>query len=146
MNKLLGLIFMMVFLGTGSYSFGQSDEDFATINIYRVKESVMSGGNSLNVKIFFNDKELAVLQTNTKLTYKLYSTGSVKVRCVAGFGESPVGSPYAQTIDFEKGKEYHISVTAGSMFGVKGELVDEKGLKKINKNEFSDSIDLVEEK
>lgn len=137
---------MTVFLGTSINSFGQSNEDNATINIYRLKESAMSGGSGLNVKIFFNDKEVAALQTNTKLSYKLFTTGSVKVKCVAEFGGSPIGSPYVETFDFEKGKEYHISISAGSMFGVKGEVVNEKGLKKINKNKFADTIDLAEEK
>ena len=144
MKKLLGFVLMVVFLGTSLYSFGQSDENNATINIYRLKESMMSGGSGLSVKIFFNDKEITLLQTNTKLNYKLYTPGSVKVKCVAEFGGSPVGSPYVETFDFEKGKEYHISISAGSMFGVKGEVVDEKGLKKIDKNKFADTISLEE--
>ena len=40
--------------------------------------------------------------------------------------EGPIGSPYVETFDFDKGKEYHISLEAGSMFGVKGEEVNER--------------------
>jgi hypothetical protein len=146
MYKLLVLVLTMVFLGSNIHSFGQSNEDIATINIYRLKESAMSGGNGLSVKIFFNDKEITLLQTNTKLSYKLSSTGNVKVKCVAEFGGSPIGSPFVETFDFVKGKEYHISISAGSMFGVKGEVADEGMLKKINKNKFADTISKVEEK
>jgi|GEM_PF-2730322 len=146
MYKLLGLVLMMVLFGTSYHSNGQSNEDNAMINIYRLKESAMSGASGLSIKIFFNDKEITLLQMNTKLSYKLYTTGRVKVKCVAEFGGSPIGSPYIETFDFEKGKEYHIRISAGSMFGVKGEIVDEKGLQKINKNKFADTINLAEEK
>jgi hypothetical protein len=146
MNKLIGLIFTIVFVATGLYSFGQSNEDHAIINIYRLKESVMSGGSSLNVKVFLNEKEITNLQTNVKLSYTHFSTGNLKVKCIAEFSGSPIGSPFVSTLDIEKGKEYHISINAGSMFGVKGEIVDEKGLKKISKLEFSDTIELAEDK
>ena len=147
MNKLLTLIFVTsFFLGANTVSFGQTSEETATINFYRLQESAMSGGRAVNVKIFFDDKEITALQTNMKLTYKLFTTGTVKVKCIGELLGGPIGSPYVETFDFDKGKEYHISLSAGSMFGVKGEVVNEKGLKKINKNKFADSLDLAEEK
>lgn len=146
MYKLLSVV-LLVALFSGSFeAYSQAGDDYASINIYRLKEGAMSGGTGLSVKVIINDNEVTVLQTNTMLNYKLYSTGSVKIKCIAEFGGGPIGSPYVETIDFEKGKEYHISISAGSMTGVKGEIVPEKKLKKIQKNKFADSISLEEEK
>jgi len=146
MNKLLTLIFITTFFLGSNVSFGQSSEEGATINFYRLKESMMSGGRAMNIKILFDGKEVTALQTNMKLTYKLFTTGTVKVKCIGELMGGPIGSPYVETFDFEKGKEYHISIEAGSMFGVKGKAVNEKGLKKINKNKFADSTVLEEQK
>lgn len=145
MKKICLLFLTITMLFAEKNLYAQNDSS-ANITIYRMAENYMSGGGSLSIKILFNDQVVTTLQTNTKLNYKLYSTGTVKVKMVAEFSGNPIGSPFVKTIDFEKGTDYHISVEAGSMFGVKAELLDEKGLKKVNKYEFADSISLEEDK
>lgn len=145
MKKYLGLFITMVTLCMSTSSFCQdTNEEYATINFYRVKESMMSGGTGLTVKIFINDKEVCELLTNTKLSYKLHSIGSAKIKCIAEFSGSGIGAPYVETFNFEKGKEYHIGISAGSMTGVNGESLNEKKLKKIAKHKFSDTIEQEE--
>lgn len=117
-----------------------SAQDKATLNLYRLEESMMSGGRGLNIELYVADKKVGSVQTNTKVMYKTAETGSVKVKCVATFSTGPVGKPWVENIEIEAGKEYHISVEAGSMFGVKGEVLDEKGLKKMSKAKFSDTV------
>ncbi|WP_430816490.1 hypothetical protein [Carboxylicivirga sp. RSCT41] len=145
MRKIPGILIAILMLSISLASYGQSSEDdYALINVYRLKESMMSGGTGLTIKILFNDEEVCQLLTNTKLVYKLHSAGTIKVKCVAEFSGSGIGAPYVETFEFEKGKEYHISLAAGSMTGVKGESISDKKLKKIAQNKFADTIELEE--
>ncbi len=146
MKKVLGLVFMLMFLVSSVQCFGQASSDTATIYIYRLQESMFSGGRGLNVKIFFNDKEITSMMTNTKLCYKFTTTGKVKVKCVGNFAGSPIGSPYVEEFNFEKGKTYHLSISAGSMTGVSGEIPNERFFKKLNDYEFADSMTIIEGK
>ena len=136
MKTILFSILTLVFTGLGTVAFAQ---DAATINFYRAEESMMSGGRGLNIKVYMNDKEVGSVQSNTKVIYKGAAAGSTKIKCVALFSTGPVGKPYVETIEIAAGKEYHISLEAGSMFGVKGELLNEKGVKKMAKVKFSDT-------
>lgn len=145
MNKLLGLLIAFLMLSVSFSSFSQANEDeYALINVYRLKESMMSGGTGLTVKVYLNDQEIGSLLTNTKMVYKLHSTGTIKMKCVAEFSGSGIGAPYVETFDFEKGQVYHIKLSAGSMTGVKGEIPNDKLLKKISKNKFADTVELEE--
>ena len=146
MFRLFKLVLLVAIISVSSNLIAQSNADCASVNIYRLKESAMSGGRGLSVKVFINDKEISQLQSNTKMNYKIYSVGSVKIKCTAEFGGGSIGSPYVLPIELEKGKEYHINIKAGSMFGVKGEVMNDKKMKKINKNKFADTISLEEEK
>ena len=144
MLKLNFLVLGIVFMLSSLPSFCQTNEEIALINIYRPQESAMSGGRGLSIKVFINDEEVVTLQSGTKLIYKLKSTGDTKVKCIAEFANGPIGSPFVETYDFSKNNEYHLSIEAGSMFGVKGEMLDEKGLKKIKKKDFSETIEKQE--
>jgi len=147
MRNLLGIVIAIFMLSVSCTSYCQTnEEEYALINVYRLKESMMSGGSGLTVKVLINEKEVCNLLTNTKLIYKLHSTGTVKIKCIAEFSGSGIGSPYVETFEFEKGKEYHIRLTAGSMTGVKGESINEKKLKKVSKNKFADTVELEEKK
>lgn len=146
MLKFLKLGLVVAFFGLSTSLIGQSAEGDITLNIYRLKESTMSGGSGLNVKLFINDKEVTSIMSNTKLIYKMKTAGSTKIKFAAEFGGSPIGSPYVETMDLSAGTEYHISINAGSMFGVKGSIVDANDLKKLAKNKYNDTITLEEGK
>jgi len=141
------MIMTAVFFELPSKTFGQTPgKDYTTIYFYRLKQGMMSGANSVEVKIMMNDKEIGSLTNGTRLTYKLYSEGSIKIKCVGVFGSGVIGSPYVTTIDFKHGDEYHIGLQAFSMTGVKGEILDEKQKNKMNKETWADQTTKEEDK
>jgi hypothetical protein len=143
------LVFIMMFLmlSMSNSIFGQADDkDCAIIYIYRVQESMMSGGRGLEAKINLNGKEIGTLLSGTKLKYKLHSLGSFKLKCAAEYAGSGVGSPYVETIQFEKGKEYHLSISVASLKGVLGQILNEKKVKEFQQQKFSDKLELEEDK
>jgi hypothetical protein len=143
----LGCVILFFMLGISNSMFGQAnDEESAIIYIYRIKESMMSGGRGLEAKISLNGKEIGTLLTGTKLKYKLHSVGSLKLKCMAEYSGGGVGSPYVETIQFEKGKEYHIGISVASMKGIEGEILSEKKIKEMSKQKFSDESELEEDK
>jgi len=146
-SLVLSMIMAILMIGLSNSSFCQSsDKDYADIYIYREKQSMMSGATGLQAKISLNGKEIGTLLNGTMMKYKLYSQGPIKMKCVAEFGGSGIGSPYIEKIDFENGKEYHIKLSLSSMKGVSGEILNEKQIKKIKKVKFSDEIELEEDK
>jgi len=146
---LFGLIVSIVLLGLPGNVLGQSNgKDFAEIYVYRANQNMFNGKNPLEVKITMNNKEIGLLQNGTKLKYKVYSKGSIKIKCFLAYSEGSVGKPYYKTIDVENGKEYHVSLKTVSLTGpgVAGKLLDEKGISKITKKKFYDESEYVEDK
>jgi hypothetical protein len=123
-----------------------TDEECAIIYIYRVQEKKMSGGRGLEAKIYLNGKEIGMLLSGTKLSYKMHSLGSMKLKCVAEFAGGGVGSPYVKTILFEKGKEYHIGLSIASMKGIFGEVMGKQRVKEMEEYSFFDALELEEAK
>ena len=115
-----------------------AQESSTSVKIFRPEESAMSGGKGLQVKFYVGDKEVGTILSGTTLQYNISTMGEQKLKFVAEFGGSGVGSPYTETMNFEEGNQYFISITAGSMFGVKGTVLDEKGMKKMAKQKFAD--------
>jgi hypothetical protein len=143
----LGFIFTIFMLGLPSKSFSQTESDtYSIIHVYRVKESMMSGGRGLEAKMYLNNKEITSILTGTKLKYKIFSEGLIKMKFVAGFAGSGIGSPYVEELNIESGKEYHIGISVASMKGVSGEILNKKKLKKMSKKKFSDESELEEDK
>jgi hypothetical protein len=152
-KKIKGIPVLLVMIMTALFSelpaitFSQSaGKDYSTIYFYRLKQGLMSGANSVEVKIMMNDKEIGSLTNGTRLTYKFYSEGSIKIKCVGVFGSGVIGQPYVTTIDFKHGEEYHIGLQAFSMTGVKGEILDEKQKNKMNKEVWADQTNREEDK
>lgn len=131
-NSILSLSLITISIGASA------QESSTSVKIFRPAESAMSGGKGLQVKFYVGDKEVGTILSGTTLTYNMSTMGEQKLKFVAEFGGSGVGSPYTETMTFEEGNQYFISITAGSMFGVKGSILDEKGMKKLAKQKFAD--------
>ncbi|HNY02351.1 MAG TPA: hypothetical protein PKG48_07185 [Bacteroidales bacterium] len=146
MKQISCLLLVLLLAGSAGSTYCQTaDPESATVHFYRLKESMMSGGTGMNVKIYFADKEIGSMMTNTRFSYKLLSTGPIKIKCVGEMAGGAIGTPYVVTMNLEKGKEYHIALACGSMTGVKGQILEEKDMKKYLKNEYADSV-IAEEK
>ena len=128
-------------------AFAQTNgKDYAEITIYRAKQGTMSGATMMDAKIKMNEKEIGSVLNATKLKYKIYSEGSVKIACIGMIAGGPIGKPYVTTIAVKKGEEYHIALTLSNMSGVSGIIMGEKELKKMEKEKFVDQTELEEDK
>ena len=136
MKKLVILSLTLLFAFSGT-SFAQDEE--TTFTFYRIKQGMMSGATSLVAKIYLNGNEVAMIQNGTIVKYDMESEGSVKVKVVASFGNSPIGSPWVKTMDVKKGEPVHIQLTLNSLSGARGEILNEKGVKRMSKMSFDDT-------
>ena len=144
-NKIM-LVGMIAFFLTSLTSFAQEGEaEYSTIHFCRAKQGMMSGGTSFNIRININDKEITNIGNGTKISYKVYSEGELKIFCEGEFSGSPVGSPYLETINVTHGQEYCIEFSA-NMTGMKGKLLDEKKAKKTIKAKYKTEYELEEMK
>ncbi|MEP7168564.1 MAG: hypothetical protein ABI855_04285 [Bacteroidota bacterium] len=131
---------------TTFFSFAQdAAKDFTEINFYRIKQSMMSGGAGLEIKVSLNDKEIGSVLNGTIVKYKLYSEGSLKIKGIATGGGGVVGQPAVITIEVKHGQVYNYSASGG-MGGAKLELLDEKQLAKMQKEKFADTVNVEEDK
>jgi hypothetical protein len=145
MKKITLLASLILLISTSVTLFAQS-KDYAEINFYRLKQSMMSGGTGMEVKITMNDKDMGSFLNGTKLTCKVYSEGSIKIRCVGTMAGGIVGSPFVTTIDVKHGEVYHYGIQAFSMSGVKGEVLNDKQKEKMAKEKWADETTKEENK
>jgi hypothetical protein len=146
MKRVILLASLILFLGSAT-TFGQTkDKDYAEIHFYRLKQSMMSGGTGMEVKITMNDKEMGSFLNGTKLTCKVYSEGPVKIKCVGTMAGGIVGSPFVTNIDVKHGEEYYFGIQAYSMSGVKGEVLTDKQKEKMAKEKWADESTQEEDK
>jgi hypothetical protein len=144
---LLAMVLVTILFNQPVRSFSQnSGKDYAELNFYRVKQGALSGANSVEVKIMLNDKEIGALSNGTKLTYKLFSEGIVKIKCIATFGSSVIGQPYTLTRNIKHGEVIHIDLEGSSMKGVKGEVLDKKKTNDLADEEWADQSVRQEDK
>ena len=122
------------------------DKNYAEIHFYRVKQSVISGATMMEAKIKINEKEVGAFLNATKLTYKIYSQGTIKINCAGYAAGSPLGQPYVTTMEVKNGEVYHIALTLSNMSGVKGIIMDAKEVKKMEKEKFVDQSEVEEDK
>lgn len=140
---LIVMLMTLAVFGNLNDSFGQEKEK-AVINFFRYPESMMSGGRSLQIRLYINGDEKAVILTGTKLKYKLSTLGEVKIKCVAEFAGGGVGSPFVKVVDLKNGDEINIRISAGTLTGVKGYLMNEEHLDQMSRAEFADEVELEE--
>jgi hypothetical protein len=124
----------------------ETSKDYTEVVFYHPKQNMMSGANSLEVKVYMNDKEIGGLLNGTKLVYRFYSEGPVKIKCVATFGGGIIGQPFISNIEGKHGESYYFSLLAYSMTGIKGEIIDAKKKDKMEKETWVDTNTKVEDK
>ncbi|MCB9272693.1 MAG: hypothetical protein H6564_01540 [Lewinellaceae bacterium] len=127
-------------------SFCQGDNDYAEIYFYRPKQSIVSGGVAVEIKVSLNGRDIGTLLNKTKIRYRLYSQGSIKLRCAGSLGGSGIGSPYVETINFQHGKEYHVVLSFHSVRGVSGEILSANKGRKMKKKKYADETELEEDR
>jgi len=124
----------------------ETSKDYTEVIFYHPKQNMMSGATSIEVKVYMNDKEVGGLLNGTKLTYRFYSEGPVKIKCVGTFGGGVIGSPFIANIEGKHGEAHYFSLLAYSMTGIKGEILDEKKKEKMDKTAWVDENTKTEDK
>jgi hypothetical protein len=87
-------------------------EDYATIYIYKPKAS-LTGIMRHTVKI--NGKEIGWLRNGSKMRYKMYTTGPVRIDLnsyiyLLGTSQRDIGTDIRSLIEVEPGKSYYMRV------------------------------------
>ena len=144
-NLLPGLILAIIVAWLPNPSFGQGNQGYADLYFYRPKQSVASGAVAVEIKVSLNEQEIGTLLNKTKMRYRLYSQGPIKVKCAGMLGGSGISSPYSQMIHFEHGKEYHIVLAFHPLRGVAGEIISGNKINRYKKGKYADAMELEED-
>ncbi len=139
------LMFVSFLLYSCSLWAQTESQDYAEIYVYRAKQGMITGANSLDVKVEINGKTIGNLSNGTKLLYKIHSEGEIKLKCIGTFGQGAIGSPYVTTLQVKHGESYHIALVTSSITGVKGSIMDEAKIKEMSAKKFSDENEYEED-
>lgn len=96
----------------------QNTEDYNSSIIHIVRGNRFSG-SAVSAEIMFPNQRIFQLQNNSRVEYKIYSTGNIPMTCTWGIVQQT-------TIDIENNKEYYLVFKKGKFEEVqKEELVEE---------------------
>jgi len=90
------------------------EQKYATIYIYRPKKFILS---AVDVQITFNDYQICKLKNNTKLKYKVYSEGKLKIKAFQPT-ETLNRWNIPITINIKHGKAYYLKINATGTRGI----------------------------
>ncbi len=84
------------------------EDEFSIINIYRQKSG---GGGSTQYRIHFNDRLIHIFQTGSRISYKMFSAGTLKIKTDAVILGNTMPGENVFDLPVEPGKTYYLQLS-----------------------------------
>ena len=115
----LALIHILPFPGFTAIN-PQGGDNYAMLYLYRTKST---GGGMTELRVHFNDRLIKTFKRGTKLSYKIYSEGELKITSVQLVMGNRIPGEDEFNVSITNGREYYFKLSAGIL----QELMNRRG-------------------